>query len=236
MKIRIAAIIVLAIFISVPVSAQRKNKKKVVLTGKIVNSDTLPVSNVMIFLDGENTNRTSDARGEFRIKVRPGIEKISFLSAEYGGFEMDYIGQKKLVVFLNLESNKLTVTPYLDGEVVETGYGRISEDDRVESISSIKSEQFGNRSYRDVYEMIVGEVSGVTVEGTTIRIRGVTSLNASNDPLLIVDGSPVTTLSNISPSDVESINILKGSSTAIYGSRGAAGVVVVKTKRGNKKR
>ncbi|MFO7853577.1 MAG: TonB-dependent receptor plug domain-containing protein [Bacteroidales bacterium] len=235
MKIKIAAIVILAIFISGPVSGQRKNKKKVVLTGRILNSDTIPVSNVMIFLDGNKTSETTDAKGEFRLKFKPDIEKISFLSAEYGGFEMDYIGQKQLVVLLDFESNKLTVTPYHDEEVVEAGYGKVREDGLVGSVSSIKGDQFGNRSYKDVYEMIVGEVSGVVVEGTTIRIRGITSLNSSNDPLLIVDGSPVYSLSHISPADVESINILKGSSTAIYGNRGAAGVVLINTKSGRKK-
>jgi len=235
MKIRIATTIILAIFFCGPVSSQEKNKRKVILTGRIVNRDTVPVSNVMIFLDGKNTNKMSDANGEFRIKFKPVVKKLSFLSAEYGGFEIDYVGQEKLEVIINHESNTLTVSPPRLGDVVETGYGKASKDELVGSISSIKSDRFKNRSYKDVYEMIAGEVAGVVVEGTAIRIRGITSLNASNDPLLIVDGSPVTTLSNISPNDVESINILKGSSTAIYGTRGAAGVVVIKTKAGRKK-
>ena len=235
MKIRVAATIILAILICVPVSGQRKNKKKVVLTGRIVNKDSVPVSNVMIFLDGTKINKMTGRDGEFKIKFKPDVKKISFLSTEYGGFEVDYVGQERLEVVINLERNKLVITPDHVGETVETGYGSINEDDVVGSISSIKNDRFTNRSYKDIYEMIVGEVAGVIVEGTTIRIRGITSLNSSNDPLLIVDGSSVYSISQISPSDVESISILKGSSTSIYGTRGAAGVVVIKTKRGSKK-
>lgn len=235
MKIRIVVTIILAILICGPVSSQGKNKRKVVLTGRIVNRDTVPVSNVMIFLDGKNTNTTSNKKGEFKIRLKPDVKKLSFLSAEYGGLEIDYVGQVKLEIIINYESNVQTITPSLDGEVVETGYGKASKDDLVGNVSSIDSDRFKNRAYKDVYEMIAGEDPSVIVEGTTIRIRGITSLNSSNDPLFIVDGSPVNSLSNIPPNDVESINILKGSSTAIYGTRGAAGVIVIKTKSGRKK-
>ncbi len=235
MKLKIAAALILAIFICGPVSSQGKNKKKVVLTGKVVNRDTIPVSNVMIFLDGKNTNAMSKSNGEFRIKFKPDVKKIAFFSFEDGGFEIDYVGQARLEVIINHDFKMLSITPSLDGEFVETGYGRISKNDLTGSISSVNSERFENRVYKDIYEMIVGEVPGVTVQGSSIRIRGITSINASNEPLLIVDGSPVFSIDNISPYDVESINILKGSSTAIYGSRGAAGVVVITTKKGGKK-
>ena len=235
MKTRIVATIILAIFICGPVSSQGKNRKKVVLTGRIVNRDTVPVSNVMIFLDGKTTNTMSDTNGEFRIKFKSDVKKLSFLSAEYGGLEIDYVGQEKLEIIINLKSNILTITPSLDGEVVETGYGMVRKDDLVGSVSFIESDRFKNRAYKDVYEMIAGAAPGVVVEGTTIRIRGITSLNSSNDPLFILDGSPVYSLSHIPPNDVESISILKGSSAAIYGTRGAAGVIVIKTKSGKKK-
>lgn len=225
----------LVILLSVPVSAQQKDKKKVELKGTIVNIDEEPISGVMIFLDGENTNRKTNRNGEYKLKFKPDVEKIAFFSPAYGAFEVDYVGQEKLNVTVNLEENKLLVTPTVLGEVVNAGYGVISEEELIGSISSLKEDRFKNRSYRNVYEMLVGEVPGVTVEGTAIRIRGITSLNGSNDPLLIVDGSPVYSLSDLSPSEVASIDVLKGSSAAIYGNRGAAGVVVIKTKTGKKK-
>lgn len=235
MKLKIAATLILAIFICAPGFSQGKNKKKVVLTGKVVNRDTIPVSNVMIFLDGKNTNTMSNSKGEFRIKLKPDVKKIAFFSFEDGGFEIDYVGQARLEVIINHDFKMLTITPSLDGEFVETGYGRVSKNKLVGSISSVNSDRFENRVYKDIYEMIIGEVPGVTIDGSRIRIRGISSINASNEPLLVVDGSPVFTISNISPYDVESINILKGSSAAIYGSRGANGVIVIKTKRGGRK-
>ena len=78
--------------------------------------------------------------------------------------------------------------------------------------------------------MIVGEVPGVIVSGTSIRIRGASSINASSEPLFIVDGAPTSSIGHISPRDVKSIDILKGSSAAIYGVRGANGVIVIKLK------
>ena len=236
MKLKIVATLILAIFICGPVSSQGKNKKKVVMTGKIVNRDTIPVSNVMIFLDGKNSNIMSDTNGEFKIKLKPDVKKIAFFSSEDGVFEIDYIGQQRLEIIMNHESKILTINPSLDEEIVEIGYGRVSKDELVGSVTTINNNKSDKRIYRDIYEMIVGEVPGVTFEGGSISIRGNGSLNSSNDPLLVVDGSQVASISNISPNDVESINILKGSSASIYGSRGANGVIIIKTKRGGKKK
>lgn len=236
MKLKIAATLILATFICGPLSSQEKKIKRVVLTGQVLNKDTIPVSNVMIFLDGKSSNIMSDSNGKFKIKFKPDVKKISFFSSEGGVFEIDYIGQQRLEIFMNHESQAHTVPPSLDKEIVEIGFGRISKDELVGSVSTVKNDKSNKRVYRDIYEMIVGEVPGVFVEGGSIRIRGNSSLNGSNDPMLVVDGSQVSSISNISPNDVESINILKGSSSAIYGSRGANGVIMIKTKRGDKKK
>lgn len=235
MKIRIAATLILAIFFCGSVSGQGRSNKKVVLTGIIVNRDSIPVSDVLIFIDGKSTNAKTNVNGEFRVKFKPDAKKLSFFSAADGIFEIDYVGQERLEITMNHDPGLLPGSNSIGGEIVENGYGKVTEDNNVGSISSVKDDRFKNRSYNNIYEMIAGEVSGVSVVGTSIRIRGVTSINGSNDPLLIVDGSPVYSFNHISPHDVESINILKGSSAAIYGVRGAAGVVVVKTKSGNRK-
>lgn len=235
MKLKIAATLILALFICMPVSSQSKNKKKVVLTGKIVNRDTIPVSNVMIFIDGVNTNIKSDLNGEFKLKFKPDIEKISLYSIGDGIFEIDYVGQERLEIIMNHELSMLSATPVMNVDLVETGYGKTNRDDVIGSVSSIKGDRLSKRSYSNVYAMIADEAPGVMVNGNSIRVRGETSLNGSNEPLLIVDGSPVVSFMHISPSDVESISILKGSSTAIYGNRGAAGVVIITTKTGGKK-
>lgn len=236
MKLKIAAALILAIFICGPVSSQEKKRKRVVLTGQVLNRDTIPVSNVMIFIDGKSSNIMSDSYGKFKIKFKSDVKKISFFSPEGGVFEIDYTGQQRLEIFMNHESQAHTVPPSLDKEIVEIGFGKISKDELVGSVSTVNKDKSDNRVYKDIYEMIVGEVPGVFVEGGNIRIRGSSSLIGSNDPLLVVDGIQVMSLSNVSPNDVESINILKGSSAAIYGSRGANGVIIIKTKRGTMKK
>jgi len=83
-------------------------------------------------------------------------------------------------------------------------------------------------SYRNIYDMIRGEVAGVQVMGNSIRIQGVGSLNLSTEPLYVVDGMVVSSIAEIQPYNVKSIEILKGSSASIYGSRGANGVILIK--------
>jgi len=231
---KVVVTILLALLICGPVTSQKNSKRRAVLTGKVVNRDSVPVSNVMIFIDGKNTNKVTDTDGEFKLKLKPDVEKLSFYSLGDGVFEIDYLGQERLEIIMNHDASLTVTYPDQQGDIVDIGYGKVEDDKRIGSVSSITGDRFKNRSYGNVYEMIVGEASGVTVEGKSIRIRGITSLNGSNDPLLIVDGSPVVSFDHISPSDVESISVLKGSSTAIYGTRGAAGVIVVNTKKGRK--
>jgi TonB-dependent SusC/RagA subfamily outer membrane receptor len=84
--------------------------------------------------------------------------------------------------------------------------------------------------YASIYDMIKGEVAGVQVSGSKVRIRGATSIQGSTDPLLVVNGMVVTDIDDIPPEIVKSIDVLKGPSASLYGSRGANGVIVIKTK------
>ena len=94
-------------------------------------------------------------------------------------------------------------------------------------VGYIDAQDDSNASYTNIYDMIRGKVPGVQVTGNKITIRGVSSINSSTDPLLVVDGVVVYTIDNISPRQVKSITVLKGSDAAIYGSRGAAGVIMI---------
>lgn len=127
-------------------------------------------------------------------------------------------------------------------DAVEVGYGTTSEEDNTQSVGAVNIDDASKAPNRTVEEMLRGRVSGVQVyqtpDGLAVRIRGTTSIHAgNNDPLYVVDGIPVMAapsgaLVGINPYDVDSIHVLKGAAAAIYGSRGANGVVVVKTKRG----
>jgi len=151
------------------------------------------------------------------------------------------------------ESNVLNVkmeqsTERLD-EVVVIGYGTVKKSDATGSVTAINSDNFNMGAITSPQELVTGKIAGVQIvngggapgEGATIRIRGGSSLSASNDPLIVIDGVPVDNdgitgmrnpLSTINPSDIETFTVLKdASATAIYGSRASNGVILITTKR-----
>ena len=121
---------------------------------------------------------------------------------------------------------------YQQDEVVEIGYGTQVKRRLTNSVSSLKMEKEKTQVYNTIYDFIRGRVAGVTVTPENrIVIRGVNSINSSSDPLFIVDGSEVTDISTINPMDVESVNVIKDGSSAIYGMRGANGVIIITTRK-----
>lgn len=116
-------------------------------------------------------------------------------------------------------------------EVVDVGYGKEVRGRLTTAVSSIPIKEDNPIPYRTIYEMIEGRCPGVTVQGDKILIRGISSINSSTEPLIIVDGTPQTNIDWINPNDVKSIDVLKdGGSSAIYGSRGANGVIIINLK------
>ena len=113
--------------------------------------------------------------------------------------------------------------------MVETGYGSSRRDEITGSISKVKMNDA--QSYTNMYDYLRGRVPGVTVVGKTIRIRSVDTPNGNADPLILVDGVPVDDISDINPGDVQSVEVLKDSSSSIYGIRGANGVILITTGR-----
>lgn len=121
-------------------------------------------------------------------------------------------------------------TPDYGEETVDIGYGSVRRRDMTGSASRVDVKS--GSGYTDMYEYLRGRVAGVDVNGTTITIRGVRSILGSNEPLFLLDGVEISSLDGISPEDVDSVTVLKdASSTAAYGSRGANGVILIKTRR-----
>ncbi len=118
-----------------------------------------------------------------------------------------------------------------DDEEVNVGYGTVKKRDLSHPVSSLQVKGNEVRTYRDMYEYLEGRVAGVVVTtDKRIVIRGVNTINGSSDPLIIVDGAECQDLSTINPNDVKSVDILKDSAAAIYGVRGANGVIVITMK------
>lgn len=118
-----------------------------------------------------------------------------------------------------------------DDTEVNVGYGTIKKGDLTQPVSSIQVKENEMSGYRDIYEYLEGRVAGVEVTyDKRIIIRGINTINGTTDPLIMVDGHEMKDISSINPNDVKSIDVLKGSSAAIYGVRGANGVILITTK------
>ncbi|MFH1001290.1 MAG: TonB-dependent receptor plug domain-containing protein [Bacteroidota bacterium] len=235
--------IIILLFISVSfingTYAQEENlSKKILVEGLVVDQDNNPIEKASIFVDGKNTNVLSDDTGRFKIKIKRNAKLITVFSLIHGGLEFEYNGEKEIVIALasvnSPVQDPLNTPVKKETEMVNIGYGKANKKNLTTSVGNVDKEHLKNaQHYANIYDMIKGEVAGVSVNGNSILIRGLSSINLSSEPLYVVNGSPVNSISDISPNDVKSISVLKGSSAAIYGSRGANGVIVIVLKSGN---
>ncbi|QHT68669.1 TonB-dependent receptor [Rhodocytophaga rosea] len=225
------------ILLSVQTFAQTRT-----VSGKVTaQSDGTPLPGVNVLIKGTTSGTTTDVNGAYTLQVEPGTTLVfSFI-----GFTTQEIAvgtQSTLDVALPDDVQALS-------EVVVIGYGTQKKEDLTGSIAAISQESFNKGQVTTPEQLLVGKVAGVQItpggapgSGSRIRIRGGSSLNASNDPLVVIDGVPVDNtaisgsanpLSLINPNDIESFNILKdASATAIYGSRASNGVIIITTKKG----
>lgn len=221
------------------------------VTGRITaGNPPIGIPGVNVVIKGTPQGSITDTDGVFRLTVPAGATlSISFVG--YKTQEIVYTGQPRIDVALEEESKELS-------EIVVMGYSSVQKRDISGSVVSIKADDFKEISLNGIDQALQGKAAGVQVVqssgtpggGISVRIRGSTSISASNRPLFIVDGVPVETgtlslrdfggqddnaLSLVNPNDIESIEILKDASAkAMYGSRGANGVVLIRTKHGNR--
>lgn len=221
------------------------------ITGKVVQEDGSGIPGATVVVTGTSTGTTTDISGNYSIKVPAGAQMLKFT----------YIGMKPVEVEIGLKK-VIDVTLQEDvtslDEVVVVGYGTQKKRDLTGAITSVKSNDLIVSSNADIGHALKGKAAGLMIRensaqpggGLDILIRGAGSINASNAPLIVVDGFPVTdlqqpgsgnrydagtqsVLNTFNPNDIESVEVLKdASATAIYGSRAAHGVILITTKRG----
>ncbi len=207
-------------------------------SGVVVDSKSnQPIPGVNVVVKGAQQSVTTDFDGKFKLsKIKQG-DAVVFSFVGYKGQTITYSNQANLTVKLQEAENQLQEV------VVQVGYGSVKKKDATGSVAVITAKDFNKGAITNTENLLNGRVAGVVVtqggrpgDGAAIRIRGGASLGASNDPLIVIDGLPVTNgLSSINPNDIDSFSILKdASATAIYGSRGSNGVVLIKTKKGTK--
>jgi len=231
--------ITLSVLMSANVAAQGNYEVKGVVADAVG-----PIVGASVVEQGTTNGTITDADGKFALKVSSAdaIVEFSCISYETVTFKASAVPSK---ITLN-ESNE-----FLE-EVVVIGYGTVKKADMTGSVSAVKADQLNKGVITSPSEMLQGKSAGVVVtlgdgapgSASTIRIRGGSSLKANNDPLIVVDGLPLSEvgisgvadgLSSINPSDIETFTVLKdASATAIYGSRASNGVIIITTKKGSK--
>ena len=201
------------------------------IQGTVVDALGDPVISATVLIKGTTIGTVTDFDGNYSIDAPDDATTIVF----------SYVGMQTQE--LPISGNVINVTLKEDSEVLEevvvTGYGTTKKRDLVTSVASVSSEQLKDMPVSTAAEAMQGKMAGVqvtTTEGAPdadvkIRVRGGTSLTQSNDPLYIVDGFPVASISDIAPSDIASMDVLKdAAATAIYGAQGANGVIIITTK------
>ncbi len=206
---------------------------QVAVKGQVIEADAEGLPGVNVVEKGTTNGTVTDFNGNYSLSVDPG----AVLVFSYIGFKSQEIavgGRSTIDVAMELDVTSLQ-------EVVVIGYGTINKSDLTGAVAQIKTEDMQRLATSDVNLTLQGRAAGVQIikdsgapgTGSVVRIRGIGSLSNSN-PIYVVDGFPTQDISNLLPSDIESVEVLKdASATAIYGSRGANGVILITTKRGN---
>lgn len=209
-------------------------QKSTSVSGKVTDDKKLPLPGVTIKVKNTGITTVSDADGNYKISAPATDFTLIFSYIGFVAQEVPVNGRSVINVLL------LTMDSGLN-EVVVIGYGTTKKTDLTASVSSISKEALSQRTLFSLADAIKGKAAGVQItqnDGTpgsenTIRIRGASSVSASSTPLFVIDGILQDDANNISPGDIESVEILKDASgTAIYGSRGANGVILITTKTG----
>lgn len=222
------------------------------VSGKVTDSSGQPLPGVAVVVKGTTQGAVTNVDGEYTITNLP----------ENATLQFSFVGMRTQEIVVG-NQNTINVSMLEDAigieEVVAIGYGSVKKRDLTGSVSSVKSENFNDGVINSPEELMAGKLPGVQIiqnssepgGGFSVSIRGVSSINAGTEPLYVIDGLPIDNspvvggtssmrgsrnpLSSINPNDIESIEVLKdASATAIYGARGANGVIIITTKKGLK--
>jgi len=230
--------LMLGLFLSIGAFAQQ-----ITVNGNVKDATGEPVIGATVRVAGQSGGVITDLDGNFTIEAPEGAT----LQISYIGFETKEVSASPNVA-VTMEDDAAQAL----NEVVVIGYGTVKKSDLTGSVAALRPDSKNKGLVVNPQDMLAGKVAGVSVTsdggtpggGSTIRIRGGSSLNASNDPLIVIDGVAMDNngvkglanpLSMVNPQDIESFNVLKdASATAIYGSRGSNGVIIITTKKGRK--
>ncbi|TKG89405.1 SusC/RagA family TonB-linked outer membrane protein [Puteibacter caeruleilacunae] len=206
-----------------------------VLKGKVTDEAGDPLPGVSVFIKGTTVGITTDIDGNYKLELPEGAEVVVF--SFVGMRTQEILLEGKSTVNVNMIEDAIGLE-----EVVAVGYGTKRRIELTSAVSSVNEDDFVKGAVTDAAQLVKGKVAGLSISNpdanptskSQIVLRGVTTLSAGTEPLIVIDGVPGS-LSDVAAEDIESINILKdGSGAAIYGTRGTNGVILITTKRVNK--
>jgi len=220
--------IALSVTVSNPLAGQKPGKNYIV-SGRVTDASETPLNGAVILVNNKATDVKTDEKGLYRVRVRSSDSLISAFFIKAGMKEERLDGRTVIDFRLsgNAAGSQTGNVSGADEQDINIGYGTVKRKDLTTSVGRINGSASKFASYTNIYDMIKGEVPGVQVSGKKITIQGPTSINMSTDPLIIVNGIETSSIDDLSPQQVKSIEVLKGSSASIYGSRGANGVILI---------
>lgn len=237
MRLKVIFTILLSVVISVNIVYAQKKGKKIAISGYVTDKDFKPVASATILVDNVDTKTLSDNYGYYNIKVSPDAVTISVVS-QNKLVKSVVIGEQTAINFIldgTDNSGQISQNDSKSDELRDIGNRKTVSEQLI--VPANKTNVSGSESlkYNTIYEMVQGTVPGVDVYGRTIRIRGVNFNGSNNDPIFVIDGMISNSIDHILPNTVQSITVLKNGETAIYGSRGTGGVIVITLKKSSGK-
>ncbi len=207
--------------------------QSITVTGTVISSeDNFPLPGVAVVVEGTSTGTVTDFDGNYTLKANIG-DKLRF----------SYISMLDEIIAVTKSEHNVSMTPSVEDleEVVVVGYGTIKKKEIIGAVGQVKADDIEQFITPDLASTLQGQIAGVNVTASSgqpgaeadIQIRGITSLSGSNTPLFVVDGIPQNGNPGLSPNEIETIDVLKdAASAAVYGTRGASGVILITTKKG----
>jgi hypothetical protein len=210
------SLLLLLLFLGISIDAQ-KAPKKITITGRVTAEYNSPVQDALIMIDGKASSETTNKDGLYKVRVKPGTLMIGVFVTD-GGVKEEPVNGRTVINFNYEKSPQFKSEEASDREIAE-------------AMNEAKHVKYAN--FSNIYE-VLKTIQGVTVSGTQVFIRGIGSINDTT-PLFVVDGVIVSSIADISPSNIKSIELMKGSDAAVYGVRGGNGVILIKLTGADKK-
>ncbi len=199
------------------INAQKETPRIQWVEGTVLNSEQKPVKRAIIYLDSVKTKIKTDKKGQFKIGLKPDNKTISAFSWNYGVETRLFEGEDKMVIVFPKSEAIMS-----EENLEELGF--------TTKIKRNNKEPKDYSMYLNMYQLIATEIPGARVNGTQVQLVPTNSVQGGQDPLIIVDGTPVSSMEFIFPREVASVRVLRDDAASFYGSRGANGVILIKMK------